>query len=356
MFKKLKEISDTTVFLMLSIICVLYVNTVSSSQHLIELAILKLSDPSFFPYDPVINSYAENPLNNFAVLFLSLYQKLFFFDTKFFFINFFVKTLTLFGIYKIYQFFMLNRLFCLIGSLLHLSPSILVLPYIGDWYIISPALHTNSIFLLCFVYFIYSLLNKKYMLAITLQIFGIVAHPPLGLFLALPTLLLFCSCQAFKEKDIFIKHVSGKYSYFMMVISVIVNSLYLAKLAALNTSDLIAEEFINIYFLHAPHHYQVSTFSIIEIFWPYFFIICGYIGVIKYEKRSSLRLFLLMLCPLIIFSIPLHYIFTEVLPSIYILSLHITRSASILSLALLAPFFFKLILPKNIWGVSSNDV
>jgi hypothetical protein len=355
MFIKLQGISNITVFLILAIASLLYINTFSNSQNLIELALLHSQDPSFLPYDLVINSYADNPLNSFALLLLELYQSLFLFDKDFFFLNFAVKTFTIFGIYKIYQYFILHRFICLIGALIHLSPSIKILPYFGDWFIISPALHTNSIFFLCFVYFLWSLLNHKYLLASSLQIFGMLAHPPLGLFLALPIQLLFYFCHALKGKKIFFNNIKGTHHYLMIMIFFILNLIYLIKLNALNTVKLNAEEFINIYFLHAPHHYEVSSFSLFEILWPYCFAICGYLSLIRHEKNPPLRLFFLILSPLILLSVPLHYLFTEVYPSVYIISLHLLRSASVLSLAWLAPYAIMLFLPKAYIRVSSND-
>jgi hypothetical protein len=138
----------------------------------------------------------------------------------------------------------------------------------------------------------------------------------------------------------------------MIIIFFIINSVYLVKLAALNNSDLSTVEFINIYFLHAPHHYQVSSFSLLGLIWSYLFIICGYLSCIRFENNPPLRLFLLILSPLILLSVPVHYLFTEVFPSVYILSLHLMRSASILSLALLAPYVLMLLLPKTYVKVS----
>ena len=111
------------------------------------------------------------------------------------------------------------------------------------------------------------------------------------------------------------------------------------KVILLNNTILDPKELTDIFSIHAPHHYLVSSISLLKLAWPYFFIVCSYLALIRIESDTVLRLFLLILVPLILLSVPLHFIFSEIFPSTYIYSLHLMRSASVLSALFLAPYF-----------------
>ena len=338
-YKQIKKFSDLNNFLVIAIFSLLYVNTFSDSQNLIELAISKLKDPSFLPFDLVINSYNNNPINELPISIFYLYSLLLPSDENFLFLNFSIKTLTVFGIYLIYRYFITNKLICLVASLIHLSPTIKILPYLADWYVISPALHTNSLFFLCFVYFIWGLINRRYYLVFVLQIFALLSHPPLGLFLAFPVMLLFYFCFYIKDKELLLNKIENRFQLVLPIILIFINLLYLIKLYSFNNVVLDSKELTNIFFIHAPHHYLVSSFSFLELAWPYLFIVCSYLTLIRVKSDPVLRLFLLILVPLILLSVPVHYIFSEILPNTYIHSLHLMRSASVLSILFLTPYF-----------------
>ena len=68
-YKKTENLSDLNNFLVIAIFSLLYVNTFSDSQNLIELAISKLKDPSFLSFDLVISSYENNLLNEFPIFY-----------------------------------------------------------------------------------------------------------------------------------------------------------------------------------------------------------------------------------------------------------------------------------------------
>ena len=72
-YKQTENFSDLNNFLVIAIFSLLYVNTFSDSQNLIELAISKLKDPSFLRFDLVINSYENNPLTELPISFFYLY-------------------------------------------------------------------------------------------------------------------------------------------------------------------------------------------------------------------------------------------------------------------------------------------
>ena len=339
LYKQTENFFDLNNFLVIAIFSLLYVNTFSDSQNLIELAISKLKDPSFLPFDLVINSYENNPLTELPISFFYLYSLLLPFDENFLFLNFSIKTLTVYGIYLIYRYFITNKLICLIASLIHLSPSIKILPYIADWYVVSPALHTNSLFFLFFVYFIWGLIYRKYYLVFVLQVFALASHPPLGLFLAFPVMILFYTCFYIKDKELLLNQLENRFRLAFPMMVIFINLLYLVKIILLNNTILDPKELTNIFSIHAPHHYLVSSISFLKLAWPYFFIVCSYLALIRIESDTVLRLFLLILVPLILLSVPLHFIFSEIFPSTYIYSLHLMRSASVLSALFLAPYF-----------------
>lgn len=345
--KRTESFSDLNIFLVIAIFSMLYVNTFSDSQNLIELAITKLKDPTSLPYDLVINSYKNNPLNEFSITFFYLYGLIIPFDENFLFLNFGIKTLTVFGIYLIYRYFINNKLICLITSLIHLSPSIKILPYIADWYVVSPALHTNSLFFLFFVFLIWGLIYRKYFLVFILQAFALASHPPLGLFLAFPVLVFFYLCIYLKDKKLFRSQLNSRFRLSFATLIIAINISYLIKIISVNNIILDPKEFTNIFFIHAPHHYLISSISFLKLAWPYILVICSYLVIIRIEIDPILRLFLLMLAPLILLSVPIHFIFSEIFPNTYIFSLHLMRSASILSALFLAPYFLLFFFPKT---------
>ncbi len=341
-----KKFSDINIFLVIAIFSLLYVNTSSDSQNLIELAISRIKDPTFLPFDLVINSYTNNPLTEFPISFFYLYSLILPFDENFLFLNFSIKTLTVFGIYLIYRYFIDRELLCLIASLIHLSPSIKILPYIADWYVISPALHTNSLFFLFFVYFIWGLIYRKLYLVFVLQVFALVAHPTLGLFLAFPVMILFYSCLCINDKKFLLNQLGNKFRLIFLMVTILINALYVIKIILFDNSVLDPEVLTNIFFIHAPHHYLVSSISFFKLTYPYLFIACSYVALKRVESDAVLRLFLLILVPLILLSVPLHFIFSEIFPNTYIYSLHLMRSASVLSVLFLTPYFLMFLIPK----------
>ena len=311
-YKEIKSLSNLNIFLATAIFTLLYINTFSDSQHLIELAVNKLKDPSLLPYDLVINSYEFNPIVNLPLFFFYGYSLIFPFDEDFLLLNLIIKTFTIFGIYRIYGHFIANKLICFGASLIYLSPSIKILPYIADWYVVSPNLHTNSLFYLFFVYLIWGLINRKYYFVLVFQIFALLFHPLLGMFLALPVLLLFYFCYYFKSEERFLGQIEKRSRLILPSIFIIINVSYFLIMIGLNDSSLNPIELINIFFIHAPHHYYVSSFSFLQIAWPYLFMACSYWMLIRVKDDSVLRLFLLILGPFILLSVPVHFIFSEI--------------------------------------------
>ena len=114
----------------------------------------------------------------------------------------------------------------------------------------------------------------------------------------------------------------------------------------LNDSSLNPIELINIFFIHAPHHYYVSSFSFLQIAWPYLFMACSYWMLIRVKDDSVLRLFLLILGPFILLSVPVHFIFSEIFPNTFIFSLHLMRSASNLLVLFFTPYFLMFFLSQ----------
>jgi hypothetical protein len=328
------------VIIIIAIFVATYVTNFSDSQSLIELFTYNLGDNSFLENDILIESYKNNFHKFFSNYFFYYFYELniSWVQNPFFLLNILLKTLTIFGLYLVYRTITKNDIAGIILAAFNLAPSIKVLPYIGDWYVVGPNLHANSIFYALFVFLIYFLLEKNYMKAITLQLLCLLFHPILGLFMALPIVLffIFMNSKNFFKEFFFQATIKNLFYYFLLII----NAMYVIFLFKLDQNSINSSELIKIAFYHAPHHYQISSFAVSKILYFYCTALLGTIFALKLFKNDALINKIIIISCLVMIMPIIHYTFTEIFPSKYIFSLHLLRTSSNLCLIFLLPYAF----------------
>jgi|OM-RGC.v1.004720852 hypothetical protein len=331
---------DFTFFLLIAISVTTYVTNFSGSQSLIELNNMHLSNSKFLENDLLIYSYQDNIHKFFSNYFFYFFYQFetFGFLNSLFFVNIVLKTFTVYGLYLCYLKIINNSTLALFLSLAHLSPVFSLLPLIGDWYIVGQNLHANSIFYCLFVFIVFSLLNRNYFSSYILQIFALLSHPILGLFLSLPLIIIFRMIESYK----FLKLASSKrtnlYNFILVIFSLSIHIFIGIQLLSLDKNFINSETLINISNYHAPHHYMVSSFNIYKILYYYLFAFIGLLFFLRHEKNQFLLANIKIISLFIFFFPPLHFLFTEIFYSKIIFSMHILRSASNLSIIFLAPY------------------
>ena len=328
------------VLIIIGIFVATYVTNYSDSQSLIQLFTYNLRDHSFLENDILIDSYKNNLHKFFSnYFFYYVYElNIIWMQNPFFLLNILLKTLTIYGLYLVYRTITKNDIMGIILAVCNLAPSITVLPYIGDWYIVGQNLHANSIFYSLFVFLIYFLLEKKHIKAIVLQLLCLLFHPVLALFMALPVVLFFIFMDSKNFLKEFFFHAAIKNLFFYCFL--LINAIFIILLLNLDKNSISSHELIKIAFYHAPHHYQISSFGILKILYFYCSAVLGIIFALKLEKNDALLNKILIISCFVIIMPIIHYIFTEIFPNKYIFSVHLLRTASNLCLLFLLPYVF----------------
>ena len=331
---------NLTIFLFIAIFVTSYVTNFSGSQFLIELTSINLSDSKFLNNDLLIYSYQNNIHKLFSDYFFYFFYKLenFGFLNSLFLINIILKTFTIYGLYLCYMIIIKNNILALLMSLIHLSPVLFVLPYIGDWYVVGQNLHANSIFYCLFVFIIFNLLNGNYFNSLILQIFALLFHSVLGLFLALPIIIIFLFVDYFSSPRFFLLSKNNLLNAFLIIIFLFINFFIILQLFYLDSEIIDSKTLIDIAKYHAPHHYMISSFAPSKIIYFYFVSFLGLKFFLRYETDIRLIASIKIISVFILIFPFIHFLFTEILYSKIIFSTHILRSASNLSIIFLAPY------------------
>ena len=173
-------------------------------------------------------------------------------------------------------------------------------------------------FFIGLVYLITKFANKEYFISPFLLFFSFLIHPAIGIFnFVIANLFIFCSQNK--------KHLNKiEYDLVIGILAPLAFIIYYFNQGSYLSSNEFFEYFVK---LRHPHHYLVSNIlSVFSLIWIIFLTIPLLISFYIFDRRmiktSALILFL------ILFSILIQFIFSEILPVKIIMELGVIRLTS----------------------------